>query len=138
MKKLIFVLSFLGFQLAFAQSSSGQILDYIRRLMPHCEAQYGGQAKAQCYHAGLDQLLDYENQSILCVGVNTFGKYAKGGGCNSFGCYFRGGGCNAFGCYEAGGGCNSFGCYFPGGSCNSFGCIKKDSGHSRQCIDRRR
>ena len=33
-----------------------------------------------------------------CVGVNTFGKWAQGGGCNTFGCWYSGGSCNTFGC----------------------------------------
>ncbi len=101
---------------------------------------------AACYKDELNYLIDTARStrpspypgrpnSYRCAHVNTYGKYAEGGGCNVYGCYYPGGGCNVYGCYDSGGACNVYGCYERNGSCNVYGCINQTHNKSsRTCF----
>ncbi len=129
---ILSVLVLLSVSTSFAQNRD--INQRLERLLDRCEQVTRTYAdEAACYRNGIINIIGRQAYRVpQCVGVNTFGKYAEGGGCNTFGCYFAGGGCNTFGCYKPGGGCNTFGCYEAGGSCNTFGCIKPAASKASQ------
>lgn len=55
-----------------------------------------------------------------CVESNSFGSFARGGGCNMHGCFPPGGNCNMFGC-SAKGECTMAGCPQK---IDSYECVK--------------